>query len=373
MRLQRAAGNRAVTMLVGRAGVQRAPQAKPSDLDHLVLRPGEKRKGLFANSSFAKLAKAVSAYKAAGAEGKLDAMHRVESLALEWLNAHSAGADPFDRRRRAEVEALLAEIDAELVAHAREQAQGRYMENIENAWGLAQPDPYALQHITGFSQMQVTGSMKPEQETLRQELGLTVPEVAAIKIFTGQDYKYINPTTANNPAWLEGSKTQNQLQGTNEALFEEGTLHAGVAMQGLAKIAPYDKPVYRGASFPKASVKLDVGQLISFNSFASASKLESKAEEFAYTSSRPSAQEVSAGAPPRDVGILYELHRPNGRDVSAFSLAAEEEEVVLLPGSKFKIDSVTPISAPGGESAKGSPITEWWRVICSNTAKAAEV
>ena len=195
-----------------------------------------------------------------------------------------------------------------------------------------------------------------------------MPEVAAIKVFTGDDYKYINPTMANNPAWLEGQKKAHGLPGTNAAYFEEGTLHAGVAMQGLAKFAPYNKPVYRGASFPKASVKVDIGQFVSFNSFASASKLKSKAEDFAYTSSRPSLVETKAGAPPRDVGILYELHRPGGRDVSEFSLAGEEEEVVLLPGSRFRIDSVQPISAPGGPNAKGSPITEWFYVKCSNTA-----
>jgi hypothetical protein len=245
------------------------------------------------------------------------------------------------------------------------------MENIENAWGMAKPDPYGLQQITGFSHTSVSGPLKPEQESRRQELGLTVPEVAAIKIFTGEDYKYINPTTANDPAWLEGQKKTHGLPGTNASYFEEGTLHAGVAMQGLAKFAPYNKPVYRGASFPKAGVKLDVDQLISFNSFASASKLRSKAEEFAYTSSRPSLVETKAGAAPRDVGIIYELYRPNGRDVAAFSLAAQEEEVVLLPGSRFRIDSVQPISAPGGPMAKGSPITEWWHVKCSNTASPA--
>jgi hypothetical protein len=368
LQLQRAAGNRAVADLIGRASLQRAPKKKAGDLDALVLRPGEKRKGLLATSSFAKLAKAVAAYRAAGAEDKLDAMHRVEQLAMKWLNKHAGSADAFDRRRRAAVETVLTEVDAELLAHARERAQGRYMENIENAWGMAKPDPYALQQITGFSQTSVTDPLKPEQEARRQELGLTVPEVAAIKIFTGEDYKYINPTTANNPAWLEGQKKAHGLQGTSASYFEEGTLHAGVAMQGLAKFAPYNKPVYRGASFPKASVKLDRGQLISFNSFASASKLRSKAEEFAYTSSRPSLVETKAGAAPRDVGILYELRRPNGRDVSAFSLAAQEEEVVLLPGSRFRIESVQPISAPGGPSAKGSPITEWWHVKCSNAA-----
>jgi hypothetical protein len=41
---------------------------------------------------------------------------------------------------------------------------------------------------------------------------------------------------------------------------------------------------------------------------------------------------------------------------------------VLLPGSRFRIESVRPIGAPGGQSAKGSPITEWWYVKCSNTA-----
>ena len=41
---------------------------------------------------------------------------------------------------------------------------------------------------------------------------------------------------------------------------------------------------------------------------------------------------------------------------------------MLLPGSRFRIDSVQPISAPGGANAKGSPITEWFYVKCSNTA-----
>ena len=368
MQLQRTAGNHAVADLIGRASLQRAPKAKAGDLDALVLRPGEKRKGAFATSSFAKLAKAAATYRAATGDKKLDAMHRFERLAMKWLNEHAAGADAFDRRRRAAVETLLAEVDVELVAHARGQAQGRYMENIANAKGLGQPDPYALQHITTFAQGQVTQEMEAEQEARRQELGLTVPEVAAIKIFTGDDYKYINPTTANSPTWLESNKKAYGLQGTKAAYFEEGPLHTGVAMQGLAKFAPYDKPVYRGASFPKAGVKLDTGQLISFNSFASASKLRSTAETFAYTSSRPSGQEITSKAPLREVGIIYELHRPGGRDVSAFSLAAQEEEVVLLPGSKFRIDSAKPISAPGGPSATGSPIPEWGHVKCSNIA-----
>ena len=61
VQLQRAAGNRAVADLIGRASLQRAPKATAGDLDALVLRPGEKRKGVLATSSFAKLAKAAAA------------------------------------------------------------------------------------------------------------------------------------------------------------------------------------------------------------------------------------------------------------------------------------------------------------------------
>jgi hypothetical protein len=43
------------------------------------------------------------------------------------------------------------------------------------------PDPFALRQISGFRQMSVMDP-QDEQEALRRELGLTVPQVAAIKI-----------------------------------------------------------------------------------------------------------------------------------------------------------------------------------------------
>jgi hypothetical protein len=364
--LQRTIGNRAVAGLAQRASLQREVTISAQDLDPLVMREGEKRKGLFAKSSFVNLQKALAKYHAAAQDEKPAALHNLERLCLKWINAHAAGKDPLDRRRRPVVEALLEEIDAELVALARGQAQGIYHANISNALGISDRDPYALKQITGFSQDAAANPLSKGAEKLRNELGLTRPEVAAIQVFTGEDYKYINPTVANSQGWLDDSKARNNLRGTDELYFEEGTLHAGVAMQGLAKIKPWNETVYRGASFTRAKFKVAIGDVLPFNSFASASKLKSKAQDFAYTSSEKSDQERRDGAPDRDVAVIYEFRRPNGRDVTEFSLAQDEEEVVLLPGSRFRVEKLMPITAPPSKFAKTTTIKEWWSAVCVN-------
>jgi hypothetical protein len=368
VQLQRSIGNRAVARLARQVSLQREVTMSARDLDPLVMREGEKHKGLFAKSSFANLRKQLAKYHAAAGEKKLLALHELERMSLKWINAHASSQDPLDRRRRPVVEALLEEIDAELVAHARTAAQDVYHGNIRNALGIGDHDPYALKQITGFAQDAAANPLSKGAEKYRQEVGLTRPEVAAIQIFTGEDYKYINPTTANSSSWLEDSKARNALRGTDELYFEEGTLHAGVAMQGLAKLKPWNKTVYRGASFTTAGFKLDVGQVLPFDSFASASKLRSKAEEFAYTSAQKSDKERLDGAPDRSVAIIYEFKRPNGRDVTEFSLAQNEEEVVLLPGSRFRVDQLKRIPAPASKFATGTPIKEWWSAVCSNAA-----
>jgi hypothetical protein len=364
--LQRGAGNRAVARLARQAAVQREVTISAQDLDPLMLRGG-KRKGLFAKSSFGDLRKALAKYHAAAAENKLGALHHVEGLSLTWLNDHASSNDPLDRRRRPIVAALLEEINTELVAHSREAAQGVYASNIANALGQGDgQDPYALKQITQYSQSSAPGQLSIRSEKLRNELGLTLPEVTAIRVFTAEDYKYMNPVVANSPAWLADSKTRNALTGSDKLYIEEGTLHAGVAMQGLAKIKPWNETVYRGATFAKAAMTVKVGQILSFNSFASASKNKLQAELFAYTSAKKSAEERRAGAPDRDVGIIYEFRRPNGRDVTQFSLAQTEEEVVLLPGSRFRIEQLTPIAAPSRRFADTTTITDWWSAVCDN-------
>lgn len=207
-------------------------------------------------------------------------------------------------------------------------------------------------------------------------VGLSGPELAAIITFTGSDYRYINPATANNRAWMIGANEANdsvdkpnldgaekielqlslQKQGITMdqrlaqrnkelgAMTEEGALHAGMAMQGLLKMPVYKGQLYRGECVTKADFdkrftigKRDkvtpVEKTLKRLTISSASKDRGVATAF---------QGIASAkiAPPR-VYILWEMDVTNGRDIEAISAATAEREVATLPGAEFAVVSAT--------------------------------
>lgn len=168
-------------------------------------------------------------------------------------------------------------------------------------------------------------------------LGLTKGEIASIATFTGQDYLYINPATANSDAWMQKSNAA-AMTTDRASLFEEGSLHTAMALRGLARLPVWTGTTYRGQSMEKEQFEQNFEQhhdgtltvkqkRLTRSTLASTSKNESKARAFM----------VGGGEGSRMV--LFEHAIINGRDVEQLSVNRIEEEVLTLPGAQFEIVS----------------------------------
>jgi hypothetical protein len=372
--LQRASGNRAVTgLLSGRLPVT----VQRLKVNATELAPYMTKQATFGRSSFGRIHSTLVRYERAGEnrQKRTSLLEQLDALCTDWYNKHARSKDPQDVARRGLVESLMDSIPIERGALARSQAQDIYMGNIAMAGqapSYVPPPPspdavitvdegsddpaekYALEALTTASKSGVAGGMDKQARNVMEGSSLTEAEVAAIRIFTGEDYKYINPAMAGstwegkNPqdkeSWLteniakeKANKSPTFDRGASyKAMREEGGLHAGVAMQGLRKLPLFTGQVYRGAGYTDEDFRkgIVVGKVFAFSAFASSSKNRAVAEKFARDQKDKTCM------------VIFVLHDSGGRDVSKLSLAANEAEVTLLPGSKYSVEYVKEIQPP---------------------------
>ena len=120
---------------------------------------------------------------------------------------------PNERRR---LDRIVAEteliLDERRLAETKRAAGAVYMEAGRNAGngadGFAKLSPKAKKG--GFDDLPAPDPNEgpSKGEVIRAagaRLGLSPAEIAAIYTFTAQDYKYINPATANNDAWMKAA------------------------------------------------------------------------------------------------------------------------------------------------------------------------
>jgi hypothetical protein len=182
---------------------------------------------------------------------------------------------------------------------------------------------------------------------------LTDAEVAAIKIYTADDYRYMNPALEGNRGdWLESQvrdikgRRPDRYEVLGAALepgqlgplspgdlaAQEGLEHAQVAVEGLRKLEAWKGTTYRGMGLTPADFKTmfedtTVWRARAFTSTAVDPKVS---EEFA----------AANGKKPGKIGILLIFTVTDGRDVKKLSVWEREGEVLLLPGATGTIDRV---------------------------------
>jgi predicted ABC-type ATPase len=180
---------------------------------------------------------------------------------------------------------------------------------------------------------------------LVQEYQLTDAELAAIKVYTVDDYKYINPAMEGIDAWLksqipdinDAKTTDTSEQGLAKAKAE-GQRHGKMAMKGLSKLPDYAGNVFRGMTIARDEVQnYQVGQVLEYRSFKSSSRDESVSQEFI---TKELAKDEKRGG--GKVGVLFVMQLvEKAKDVSMFSNAPNQEsEVLMLPGTRFRINSI---------------------------------
>ena len=393
--LQGAAGNRAVAgaLAVPSTPVQRLMQTTSSDLGKLVS-ASDVIKGAVGKSSeekkaFAGIRKALADYQSTAKKGKGGLELQVARLeALDLLCERFIKDHPGDRRRRSEIMKLQDDIAAERASVTQQQAQGIYQGAVENRGqpgGFKALSTYGWQGATKHDvEIAEPGAQGPKRDqrikALKAKYKLTDAEISAITVYSAGDFSYINPVTANSSSWLESQKkdtTDAWGKLDDKTLKEEGSLHTGMAMQGLNKIDPYPGETYRGARFTPEDFRgrFAVGKTMSFTALSSSSKNEDIALNFIYGLSAGSSSD-----PKKTVGVLTVLSNAGGRDISEIALVQKEAEVLLLPGSFFEVVSVEAIDgnskyAEKAEEAsqRGKPLpTSWYVVRLKPTKKPPE-
>lgn len=271
--------------------------------------------------------------------------------------------------------------NAKVVAYLAEHGFRSY----EEAWEHAAEDQRSNPKSTAESSLRTlqpdlfTFTERARSRATARSMGLSAAELRAIQVYSIQDYRYINPATANDAGWMkanfpdladkddksleEWAELQDQLaaagqnldqrladrRGQLTSLREEGGLHTGMALQGLRKMPVWKGTAYRGESIDEkrfyARFVKQGGTFsprnprFTWKTITSISKELSVANGFAY----------SGGGMYR---VIYHFEITDGRDIEGMSLNRKEREVALLPGAEFEYGPIEVVN-PGRISLDG--------------------
>jgi hypothetical protein len=293
-----------------------------------------KLKGFFGKkSTFSKIQKALAAYEGSNnlAEQKT-LLDNLLILAQSWLGKHDD--DPV---KQASLNQMVPAIQQEIVVLDQKIADDKdYLEDLKN-------NKFKFMTTTGKMGQNLAG-VSDEGKQQAQKSGLTDAELTAIRIYTAQDYAYMNPVLANNKGWLDykikelvkqgqinlgGRDTLNDKE--RQQVKEEAIRHSDKAVEGLAKLPDIKKEVYRGVGLTQKEFndQYQKGKTVTLPSFTSTSLDKKVSKGFA-------KREAKGGK----VGILLVMQVTKGKDIGDLSVFDKEKEVLLPPKSSFKVDSI---------------------------------
>jgi hypothetical protein len=170
-------------------------------------------------------------------------------------------------------------------------------------------------------------------------------ELAAIRIYTVDDFKYINPAMAGIQSWMEsqipkisGAKNPDTSKSGIAKAMQEGRRHGQTVLAGMKKMPDYDGDLlYRGSSEDVTKIKSSFaqGSTIRYDAFVSCSTDRTVSEGFM----KDNMDEDNRKAGKQ--GLLLKLEfKHSGKDVSMLSALAMEKEILLMPGVEFKVTGV---------------------------------
>ena len=291
--------------------------------------------------------------RATDSEEQLIWVNKIRALLEYWQRPIRAPRSSRVRRRFE----LIGQLEAEVVRE-REQItwQVRYMSQdrpfvhldpaahryaFEPARRMKAGEPGDVEMNTGAKSKKVVA-----------DNDLSAAEVAAIRVFSLSDYKYINPAVANDRAWMQlNYPAADERELTERA--QEGSAHAAVMLDGLAKLPPWSGQAFRGERMTQARFgERYVGEkTIRFPSFASLATERSVAEKFSKGNDDTPADAT--------VSVVVTLDVTYARNIGKLSVYRNEKEVLILPGAEFEVVSRKKLK----KGEEGSPYaTAWYEV-----------
>jgi hypothetical protein len=227
--------------------------------------------------------------------------------------------------------------------------------------------------------------------------GLSEAEVLAIRVYTSNNYKYLNPAVANQrdrkdrpKDWMdtqnkpgeaqarsaltkEGNPnpSQEQIEAKTKELvdeyekhgkqtrYEEGSLHAGMIMEAFKKLPAEEKTLYRGARMTPARFQSEFEgkKTIEYEAFASKSEDKDKARGF--------ANGIDGAPADATVSVFIEALAYEARNIQKISLLKGEKEFLLEAESIFDVVEIR--DEPENSRHPGfypkAPIATAWKYI----------
>lgn len=382
-----ATGNRSTVPVKGaaRGVIQRELATNPDDIPTDV-GPNEDRPILI------RLKDALKAYYGARrSEERYSLLNMMLRNIADWFTAYKASTSKKAASGKAsrlnfklglfkdEIEKELPEAkrDADYVEYVR---LGKFEYTSFESKGQARDTAKLLGGETDIAQ--ALKGMGPEALRIVREAGLTEPETLALKVYTVGDYRAINATLglwddtrlttalhemglvkddqgvpvlpaerfapqdpAEQPSW--------QARKTKFAKYEpffkpdlakvkaEARQHAAILDRAFRKLPAFDssktgKKTWRGVRLDpmwqdyKDYTTKDA--VVTNKPYVSTSKNRGVAEKFAWKK-----------GPDGRVGFLLECTLKNGRDLELISYHGKEQEVLMLPGSRVRVDQVIPM------------------------------
>jgi hypothetical protein len=388
----------------------------PSALDAAM---GKSKKGILGagKSSFATIRSTLEKYeKAKAAKDAVRANSLLQSLdaaCTRYLNEHKDATTKQDQDRRKLIDKLSDEVAAERATASQRFAQISYVDSMavgvsqqasntknvhapaSTAHPLQAASPaikvHAAQARDKFAgaahSAELLGSSDGSpnlaleriqaRQKLASEKGVTPAELTGIMAFTDNagDFEYMNPAASSSPSRMQTNKEKQQKinaaqpergwgQVEDQTLREEGSLHTAMAVSGISKLDLYKAMTFRGQSLSENGFKASIvkGKSFTIGSLASTSKEMDVATSFAGknltgTTAAAKVDPAKKADDVLDVAVIF-AYRPGhgGRDIEALSAQVGEAEVAMLPGTTFKIASVTKVGGHGkATKAAGLP------------------
>ncbi len=215
---------------------------------------------------------------------------------------------------------------------------------------------------------------------LMMKYGLDAADVAAIRAYSNDDFKYINPAVENQ-AWSSGQLDDlvngdariaaQKASGKEDAsgghwheddpakraakvaeMQQEGRLQAGMLLGALQKTEPKQLMVYRGMSLSESELRTRFNGSVTWGSFTSTTVSTAVATKFADGAETPYDRKV------KDLHTTLVIDACEAYDLQDFSVQGDKEgEYLLLPGAALRVVGIdrqaTPFPETTAETVKG--------------------
>lgn len=192
----------------------------------------------------------------------------------------------------------------------------------DTSWGARPDDERFVQDASASDNQKA-----PNARLATAAAGLSHAEVLAIRTYTAENYRYINPSMTGFEPGLRKHLGVRADDESVDRLQQESAVHAGMAMSGLAKLPAWHGVSYRGDNVDLGRMKrmYTVGQVATNELFMSTSKGTATGRQFLRTS----------GDGPIKLFVEVEVDGSGGKDISMLSTATTEREVLVLPGARY--------------------------------------